>query len=233
MNTKPLFPNNAPEFRAALKRAIEHFQGSQVSNENKLNESMARALGYSNYNKLSPVLDEYADNVASGKLRIEYIEGDDSKDHEPTISTLRIDFDYNLGCSGDQEIIIGDARVPMSLAHDGVIAITVFDRKDKLKDLYGYALEARNFGRSTDLHLMNQDIEYLERSNEEYVLEYYGTNGFVAADVEPDVFNQECLKALKAAQKYRPDNLTEADYEEYLAGIESAIFELEDYMAQH
>lgn len=229
MNTKPLFPNEASEFRAALKRAIEHFQGSPVTNENKLNESMARALGYSNYNKLAPSLAEYADNIASGKLRIEYIEDDDIEGGEPAINTLRIDFEY----TGDQANIIGDARIPVSLSHEEIIKFIVSEREDRLEDLYRFALEARNSRNSSDLNLIKSDIKYLERSSEEYVLEYYGTNGFVAADLEPNVFNEECLKALKAAKEYRPDNMTEADYEEYLAGIESATFELEDYMSQH
>ena len=53
MQTKLTFPHNIDELRELIKASIVVYQGSPVRNNNKLNESMAKALGFCNYDHLS------------------------------------------------------------------------------------------------------------------------------------------------------------------------------------
>lgn len=219
-----LLPETPAQFREAMKRAIEHFQGSPVSNENKLNESMARALGYSNYNKLSPALAEFEKNGNENAQA-----NSEEQKAERKIKTLHVWFDYN----GEQAICIGDARLPVELDHEGIISITVVDAEAREDDIDLMIGESTGRNKSGDRELMRDDRDYLRRSTDEFVLEYSETNGFVAADLDPDTFNNECLAALKAALEYRPDGMNEDDYEEYIATIESSLDELRGYMAEY
>ena len=52
------FPKDLDSLRAVLSVAIETYQGSPVKNTNKLNESMAKALGFGNYDRLAAPLKE-------------------------------------------------------------------------------------------------------------------------------------------------------------------------------
>ena len=49
-------PKTANDFKTALRLGIEHFIGSQVKKDNRLNESLAKSLGYQSYNHLAPLL---------------------------------------------------------------------------------------------------------------------------------------------------------------------------------
>jgi hypothetical protein len=52
-NTITTLPQSVPELRAIIKQSIEMYSESPVKNENKLNEVLAKSLGFSNYDQLS------------------------------------------------------------------------------------------------------------------------------------------------------------------------------------
>tara|TARA_B100000700_G_scaffold331622_1_gene466189 strand:- start:2114 stop:2665 length:552 start_codon:yes stop_codon:yes gene_type:complete len=59
MNTQKIeLPSDVSELQSMLKNAIEHYQGSPVKNQNKLNETTAIALGFKNYDSLSAELNK-------------------------------------------------------------------------------------------------------------------------------------------------------------------------------
>ena len=98
-------PSNVNELRAAIKSAIEFYQGSPVKNENKLNEALAVALNAGNYDRLHALV---------------------SQAPAQTASTYPISFDSH----GEQFIIINGVRIDSGLAHDCVIPFTVRERDD-------------------------------------------------------------------------------------------------------
>lgn len=169
-------PQDANELRNAIKDAIEFYQGSPAKNNNKLNEALAASLGFENYDQLAPLLKE-----------------------PETIKTYDIEFDYDL----PQCLVIGGIRIDEELVHDEVIAYTISDREDRISDLRQWIGEAQSDSRrQNDVLLMQEDLDTLLASNETYVLEAYATNGFIAADLEPELFNKTCHEMLMDAAKH-------------------------------
>ena len=169
-------PQDANELRNAIKNAIEFYQGSPAKNDNKLNEALAVSLGFKNYDQLSPLLKE-----------------------PETIKTYNIEFDYDL----PQCLVIDGIRIDEELVHDEVIAYTISDREERIRDLRQWIAEAQNdLQRQSDVPLMQEDLDTLLASNETYVLEAYSTNGFIAADLEPELFNKTCHEMLMDAAKH-------------------------------
>jgi len=175
-NSSINLPSSVSALRAALKVAIEHYQGSPVKNENKLNETTAVALGFQNYDQLAALLDGPGE-----------------------VETYAIDFDY----TGGQQMIINGIRIDNDLVHDGVLAYTVSDRLERISDIRMFIGEAqRDSKRSSGVLLMQADLDTLLASEEEYVLEAYGTSGFIAADLDPERFNKTCDEMIEAASEY-------------------------------
>ena len=48
---------------------------------------------------------------------------------------------------------------------------------------------------------MKDDLNYLESCNDEFVLEMYGTNGFISPTKEPKAFNEACDTILELHEK--------------------------------
>lgn len=61
MNSQLELPKTVQELRDILKSAIAFYQGSPVKNENKLNEALASALNYANYDHLAAALKDLND----------------------------------------------------------------------------------------------------------------------------------------------------------------------------
>lgn len=172
-------PKTAVELRAAIKTAITFYQGSPVKNDNKLNEALAVSLGLRNY-------DQLAAQLATEK-------------EVATTTPYPISFDYE----GEQQIIINYVRIDTELTHNEVVAYTVSSREDRISDIRGWIAEAQyDHNRRHDVTLMQEDLDTLLASEDEYVLEAIGTNGFIAGDVNPVEFNQACDKMLAAAAAY-------------------------------
>lgn len=166
-------PQSTDQLRNIIKTAIEFYQGSPVKNENKLNESLAQSLGFKNYDQLAAII----------------------KTSTP-IETYDIEFDY----SGEQTLIINGIRIDTQLAHEEIVSHTVVEREDRIVDLCQYIAEAQHDPRREyDVILMKEDLETLNKSKAEWVLEAVGTNGFIAPDLEPELFNKTCDEMLEAA----------------------------------
>jgi hypothetical protein len=180
-------PTNTDQLRAAIKTAIEFYQGSPVKNENKLNEALAASLGFKNYDQLAPEVTAKTAGITK---------------------TYDIQFDY----AGEHQIIINGVRIDTELVHEGFINYTLAEREDRISDIrqwIGEAASDHDRDRSHDIYLMQQDLDSLLASKEEYVLEAYGTSGFIAADVEPELFQQTCNAILKAAAAFYKDRVGE------------------------
>lgn len=179
MSTTVNLPQTVDQLRAAIKTAIAFYQESPVRNENKLNEALAASLNMKNYDTLSAALK--------------------ASDAEPeTIDTYPIEFDYDDG----QYLIINGVRIEADLAHEEIVSCSVYDRQDRLEEIQIYLGEAIRDDRRADAYSMQSDIDYLRSSKEEWVLGYFGTSGFIAADVEPQLFNETCDEMIEAAAEY-------------------------------
>lgn len=78
-------PQNAQEFQAAIRSAIEYATKSPYNNQNKLNDATAASLGFPNFNALKPHLDKLMPIAASytdGKFYINEQEINDDVYHE-------------------------------------------------------------------------------------------------------------------------------------------------------
>lgn len=58
-------PQTVDALRSAIKSAIVCYQGSPVKNENKLNEALAAALNFANYDQLSALLKQASQSAVS------------------------------------------------------------------------------------------------------------------------------------------------------------------------
>lgn len=179
-----VFPTTTDQLRQALQCAIEHYQGSPVKNANKLNECLAKSLGFANYDQLAaqlhchedPSTNAYTTNVLN-VLGKRYMEIKD--------------------VSRNTCIIIDD-----ELADDGHLTHVLADREDRVITLREWIGEASRAGRTYDVAVMEADLETLKKSDDEYVLEAYGTNGFVAGDTHPQEFNQICDDIIEHARNH-------------------------------
>lgn len=178
-------PENTTELRKAIKVAIEFYQGSPAVNENKLNEALAKSLNFDNYDQLSPLLEDYKCS---------------------NIITYSISFD----CKGEQSLLINGNRISSNLVHSEVVTHTVVDREDRIQDLISFISEAQSdSSRAGDRALMQEDLEYLINSDDDYVLEAYATNGFISASSEPELFNRTCDEMILAAIDYYDNGISQ------------------------
>lgn len=73
MNTQVELPKTIQELKDTLKSAIAFYQGSPVKNENKLNEALASALNFANYDHLAGAIKRLNDGNQLAPLRDLYI----------------------------------------------------------------------------------------------------------------------------------------------------------------
>lgn len=116
-----------------------------------------------------------------------------------------ISFEYG----GEQSLVIEDIvenkvyNIPSALVDEEKVApYNIMDRMNRINELEQWIGECARNGRDSDKELMKDDLEYLEQSSEEYVFENYGTNGFIAKDVEPKAFNDVCKEMIESYEEY-------------------------------
>ncbi len=68
----------------------------------------------------------------------------------------------------------------------------VSDRESRVVDLVHWLAEATGAGRDADFALMKEDLLYLWSCDDEFVLEAFATNGFIAKSKNPEKFNNIC-----------------------------------------
>ncbi|WP_418181276.1 hypothetical protein ACNSOL_12270 (plasmid) [Aliarcobacter lanthieri] len=79
-----------------------------------------------------------------------------------------------------------------------VAGYIIEDRDQRIEDLEDWIGESKS---ESDKYLMREDLEYLRESKEGYVFSYYGTNGFIAKDVDIEEFNKICLEIIESYQE--------------------------------
>jgi hypothetical protein len=162
-----ILPTTPAELRDAIKIAIETYHKSPATDDNKLNESLAKSLGYDNYNKLSPLIKEL---------------------NKPKILGYYIDRDYESDI-----VTIKNTEINNAIFDGELTEHIITDREDRISCITQYYGEALSGGDPRgDAHLMKDDLDYLESCSDEFVLEIYGTNGFISATKEPEAFNKAC-----------------------------------------
>lgn len=181
--SKLTLPQTPVELRQAIRTAIEFYQGNPAKNDNKLNEAMAKALGFDNYDQLAPLLN----------------------DDDP-IETYKIEYESNLG---EDQLIINGQRIDTTLVHEGIVDYTVADAEDRENELRRWIGEAVADNRPNDVYLMEQDLDTLRNSREVWALEAHGTNGFITADGDPELFNKTCDEMIGAAREHYEDLIGE------------------------
>ena len=68
----------------------------------------------------------------------------------------------------------------------------VCDRESRAVDLVQWLAEATGTGRDAEVALMKEDLLYLWSCDDEFVLEAFATNGFIAKSKNPEEFNNIC-----------------------------------------
>jgi hypothetical protein len=134
---------------------------------------------------------------------IEYYTYTDNKEDKYDIS-----FDY----FSEQSLVVVDNeedkeyRIPVGLLHDGLVAeYNIVDRENEIYELERLVGESHMMGSSIsdyDRVLMREDLETLKSTDEEYVLSYYGTNGFLTKKENLDEFNEACQALIDSYIKY-------------------------------
>lgn len=177
------FPRVAEEMRAALKAGIEFYQGSPVKNLNKLNESLAAALGVRSYDALSALLKPAP--VARFSIKLE-------DNGDVFMSNESIHYEHIHDTVFDNEMV----------------AYKVCNKLDLLDDLWQY----RGMGSLIrDHQVIQADIELLRSNifrNDDCILSSISTNHYISRHVEPELFDQICNEMLKHSRALydREDN---------------------------
>lgn len=109
-----------------------------------------------------------------------------------------------------KEMVITDTRtdkvykIDMDLVHKGkVSAYLMEDREEAISNIESWIAESKN---DSDKFLMREDLETLCESNAEYVFTYYGTNGFVAKDIDIKEFNKICAELIESFKDFKKKN---------------------------
>ncbi len=92
-------------------------------------------------------------------------------------------------------------RIDMDLVYDGKIAkYTIEDRDSRINDLEDWIGASSS---ESDKYLMREDLEYLRESRAEYIFGNYGSNGFIAKDVDMPEFNKVCQEIIDSYTSYK------------------------------
>ena len=175
-------PTTTNELRQMLKTAIEFYHESPAKNENKLNEALAASLSLANYDTLSALLKEEAKEAEKTKWLY--------------------DIERNMGFS-----TINDIKIHENVFDNVDTAFCIVDREDRISELYRWIGDCSNsVSREYMVEKWKGLVSYLERSNEEYVLEAIEYSEFIAFDLEPKEFNEACEEILEANEKYKTEN---------------------------
>lgn len=109
--------------------------------------------------------------------------------------------------SYDDVMIITDTqndieyKIDADLVHNGKVAgYLIEDRDEAISNIESWLSESKS---ESDKYLMREDLEYLRESREDYVFTYYGTNGFVAKDVDMPEFNKVCQELIETFTSYK------------------------------
>lgn len=167
------FPADIDALRAAVRIAIEFYQGSPATNKNKLNEAIAAGLKFDNYDQLSAALKSTA--VEAKHVPVTFLYLDDE----------------------DDRVKIGDDDISPAVFEHELVNYVVREREDAIESIVDMVSNAR----PSDRQLMRQDITYLESLNDRFVFSSILTNEYIAASDDPERFNEICAEICVAHKK--------------------------------
>jgi hypothetical protein len=169
MSNKLNLPTEFTELTSLIKQCTEDFSGSPITNKsnNKLNEIIAKRLGFKNY-----------DTLASLIVKKEEIE-----------NSYSISYDYHAHGININNIIIEN-----SLFDGDKVQYRISERENFLYDLMRFNVESRDSNRTT--YEMNEDLKYLLSCEDEFILESVNGAGVIAFSKEPLLFNKYCQEIL-------------------------------------
>jgi hypothetical protein len=164
------FPADIDALRAAVRIAIEFYQGSPATNKNKLNEAVAAGLKFDNYDQLSAALKSAAVEAEHVPVTFVYLYVDENR------------------------VKVGDDDISPAVFDHELVDYVVREREDAIEHIVDMVSEARPGDRA----LMRQDINYLESLNDRFVFSSVSTNEFIAASDNPVRFNEICAEICAA-----------------------------------
>lgn len=101
-------------------------------------------------------------------------------------------------CYGDDWMIDG---VAISDEVFDEIDYGIREREECIENLEQWIAEAHRAGRSDNVALMRNDLEFLRSINDEFVFNSRSTNLLVAFSRQPNLFNELCERALEMIHK--------------------------------
>lgn len=134
-------------------------------------------------------------------------------------SKIQVKANYTINEDGESIVIVNkndnkETTIDKNLFNNEILNVeqnlnyTLELRESRIDDLEMWIIEAED---ESQKYLMREDLSYLLNSKEEYVLGFYGTNGFIASDVEPEDFNEACNEIVESYNKHLTKKLqTEA-----------------------
>lgn len=159
-------PKTANELKDAIRKGIERYIGSPAKKDNKLNESLAASLGFSDYDSLSPLLKE--DEIIS------------------TYSVEIVDFNIQIN-----EIIIKDIIFYEELSEYRLI--NVKDQIEELERWIGETYLSDHPNADINRTQMREAKNFLESIEDKFVWESINSGlDLVAASDDPKFFNEIC-----------------------------------------
>jgi len=109
-------------------------------------------------------------------------------------------FDISFDCDSELLVIKNNEtgeehRIDSDLLHSGdIAAFNIVNRKEEVSNLTRLTSENKNSG---DL-LMQEDLETLLESDEEFVFANYGTNGYITKADGAEAFNSVCEEVIES-----------------------------------
>lgn len=177
-------PTSVNELQNAIKTAIEFYQGSPVKNQNKLNESTAKALGFNNYDQLSAALRE---------------------NQQKSNNDNEFDFIVTENFTSHSSFAINGTPINDFIFENELFNYKFVEREEIINDLITWISEGNN-----QAHLMKEDLKYLMTLSDDIILSSILINEYIAKSDQPKEFNELCSEILEiqAAMQEKDDDLT-------------------------
>lgn len=167
-------PTTVSELKSAIKIAIEFYKGNPAKNENKINEALAKALGYKSYDELSPLINSC---------------------HSASRHRIFIDDNYNS--------FVDSQLIDESIFDEGMVKYIIRTKAEIIDDLKLHLIGAVNSNSVnpiiSDLRLLNSNAF----SNDEFILSSIETNHYLSQHHDAEQFNNICKEIIDLNNKIK------------------------------
>lgn len=165
-----VLPSNVTDLQSSIKKAIEHFQGSPVVNENKLRESLAASLDFKNYNQLSASIKAEEANKPVTPMNAYY-----SEDYKCTV--------------------IEGVNIIDVVCDEELTGYRIVDRSEEIDNIYDL-LSGLLPQDSVNRNQMRDALDFLNSLTDSYVISNIWDSNFISPTNQPECFNEACLDIL-------------------------------------